>query len=327
MLQELKFVQGAVAKKDYLPALTHFVIENGTVRGFNGTIALCSPIPFNISCKPRGDKMVQAIRNCFDTIQLSMTPTGKLSIKSGSFKAFVECIEGETCHVEPEGKFFDINGEALLAAVKTLEPYVGDDASRAWCNGILFRGESAFATNNVIVVEYWMGSKFPREVNIPRAAIKEILRVNEAPVRAQATDTSFTLHYTDKRWIRSQLLPTDWPDLARILNVPSKQEPINPQLFAGLETVKAFCDKLGGITLHNGAVCTSIVEGDGASYDVEGLDRFEGRYNAEMMLSLKDVAQTIDLSTYPKPCLFMGERLRGAIIGLRDIKPSNEQAT
>ena len=95
MLKELKFVQGAVAKKDYLPALTHFVIDKGMVRGYNGSIALCSPVPFNISCKPRADKMVQAIRNCNETIALAMTPAGKLSIKSGSFKAFVECIEGD----------------------------------------------------------------------------------------------------------------------------------------------------------------------------------------------------------------------------------------
>jgi len=29
MLRELKFVQGAVAKKDLLPAMTHFAIEGG----------------------------------------------------------------------------------------------------------------------------------------------------------------------------------------------------------------------------------------------------------------------------------------------------------
>ena len=44
MLKALKFVQGAVSKKDLVPALTHFRIENGTVRSYNGMLALCTPI-------------------------------------------------------------------------------------------------------------------------------------------------------------------------------------------------------------------------------------------------------------------------------------------
>ena len=80
MLSELRFVQGAVAKKDFIPALTHFVIEDGAVRGYNGMLALCSPIPFNIACKPRADALVKAIANCTETVQLAMTAAGRLSV-------------------------------------------------------------------------------------------------------------------------------------------------------------------------------------------------------------------------------------------------------
>lgn len=316
MFAELKFVQGSVAKKDYLPALTHFCIENGTVRGFNGTLALCAPIPFDINCKPKALAMVQAIKNCNETITLAMTPAGRLSVKSGSFKAFVDCIEGETFHAEPEGARIDIDGKALLTGLKAIQDFIGDDASRPWSNGVLFKGQSVFATNNVILVEYWTGATFPITVNLPRAAIKEIIRIDEAPEYAQATENSFTLHYSNKRWIRTQLLPTNWPDLAKILDCPSTQEPINPQLFEGLEGIKSFADKMGRVTFHNSTVCTSLVEGEGASFEVNGL-KHEGSYNVEMLASLQDVAHTIDLSSYPKPCIFYGDRLRGAIIGMR----------
>lgn len=316
MLAELKFVVGSVAKKDYLPALTHFCIENGTVRGYNGTLALCSPIPFDISCKPKATALVQAIRNCTETISLSMTAAGRLSIKSGKFKAFVECIEGESNHVVPEGQRINIDGVGFLAAVKAVAEFMGDDASRPWSNGILFKGQSAFATNNVIVVEYWTGVDFPIVVNIPRAAVKEILRINEAPEYAQVTEQSFSLHYSNKRWIRSQILSSEWPDLSSILNKPSNQIPVNPNLFEGLEVIKPFADKMGRIIFNEGSVCTSLTEGDGAKYEVEGLN-YEGSYNVEMLASLAGVAHTIDLTTYPKPCLFMGDRLRGAIIGMR----------
>lgn len=316
MLRELKFVQGAVAKKDLLPAMTHFAIEGGHVRSYNGTLALSSPIPFDIDCKPKAGPLVQAIANCNDTVTLSMTPAGKLRIQSGKFRAFVDCIDGETPHVMPEGDHVNLDGEQLLEACKTLAPFVGNDASRPWTNGILLRGQSAFATNNVCLVEYWIGSQTPFTANIPMAAIKEMIRINEAPTHAQRTDNSITFHYTDGRWIRSQLYSTDWPDLSKVLDRQSNPSDMDSRLFEGLEVIKPFADKLGRAFFHGEAVKTHIDEGEGASFDMVGFP-FEGVYQIEMLKLLKDVAQKIDFSTYPNPCLFYGDRLRGAIVGMR----------
>lgn len=316
MLAELKFVQGAVARKDFLPALTHFVIEDGKVRGFNGTIAISSRIPFDIRCKPKADALVRAIGNCKDTVQLSLTPAGRLSVRSGSFKVFVDCVDGETPHVLPEGKYADIDGEALLAAVIAVQPFIGEDASRPWANGILFRGPSVFATNNVTLVERWVGGNFPATVNVPRAAVRELVRINEAPTNIQFNDQSLTFHYTGDRWLRTQLLPSDWPDLTRILDQPSTQHPVNAELFAGLAVVKPFADKLGRVLFREGSLCTHTAEGEGASYAVEGLPN-EGAYSIEMLELLADTAKTVDFSTYPKPCVFYGDKLRGVIIGMR----------
>ena len=132
MLKELKFVQGAVGKKEFIPAITHFCIENGHVRAYNGTIALSSPIACDLNCKPKAVPMVQAIGKCNETISLSMTPAGRLSIKSGSFKAFIECIEESQAHVTPEGEEIFFDGEILLAGLKTVQDFIGNDASRPW---------------------------------------------------------------------------------------------------------------------------------------------------------------------------------------------------
>ena len=317
MLTELKFVQGSVAKKDFLPALTHFVIENGTVRGYNGTIALCSPIPFDIACKPKGESLVRAIGNCGDTVALSLTPAGRLSVKSGGFKAFVECVDGETPHVLPTGRHVDIDGAALLAGLKAVSEFIGEDASRPWANGVLLRGNSMFATNNVTLVEYWVGTPFPLEVNVPRAAVRELLRIDEAPERAQYDDISVTFHYSGDRWLRTHLLTGEWPDLGKVLNVESAQQPVPAGLFEAVAKVKPFTDKLMRVFFGDGSISTHQQEGEGASFAVEGVQG-PGVYNAEMLMLLDGVATTIDFGTYPKPCIFQGERLRGAIIGMRE---------
>lgn len=315
MLNALKFVQGSIAKKDFVPALTHFAIENGRVRGYNGMIALCSPLPFDISCNPKADPLIKAIGNSEETIQLSMTPAGRLSIKSGKFKAFVDCVEGDTPHVEPEGDRIDFNGEAFLTAIKILAPYIGDDASRPWSNGVLLRGHSGFATNNIIIMEYWIGSQFP-ECNIPRAAIKEMLRINEAPVGVQLAGNSITFHYPNERWLRTQLFSLEWPDIGKVLDRESAPVPIPELLFAGLAVVKPFCNKMGAILFGPTGIRTHEEETEGASYDVEGLFN-DGIYNIEMLASLEGNVKAIDFSTYPSPALFTGDRLRGAIVGIR----------
>ncbi len=116
MLKELKFVMGAVSRKDLVPAMKHFAIEDGKVRSYNGTIALCTPIPFHINCYPRAETLYKAIANCDETVTLTMTPAGRLSVKSGNFKALVNCVEDTGVHIEPEGDIVECDGQALLTA-------------------------------------------------------------------------------------------------------------------------------------------------------------------------------------------------------------------
>lgn len=315
MLTSLKFCAGSIAKKDFVIELKHFAIKDGRVRGFNGTMALSSPIPFDIDCKPNAEQLVKAVSNCSDIIQLSLTKAGRLSIKSGVFKAFIECVEGDHAFVEPEGDIVNFDGKVFLAGLKATAPFIGSDASRPWANGILVRGQSMFATNNVMLVEYWLGDTFPCVVNIPRAAVKEMMRINEAPTHAQVCLNSITFFYSGDRWLRTQLYENSWPDLAPIINKVSTQQAIDPLLFTALDAVKAFVNKLGAIYFLPGEIRTHEDDQEGAGFSVPGAV-WEGKYNIDMLYLLKDML-TIDWSAYPKPCAFSNERLRGVVIGMR----------
>ena len=316
MLTSLKFCAGSVAKKDFVIDLKHFAIQDGFIRGFNGTLALGSPIPFDINCHPNAEQLIKAVSKCNDTIQLSLTKAGRLSVKSGVFKAFIDCVQGETNHVEPEGEFVEFDGEVLLKGIQACAAFIGSDASRPWANGVLIKGQSIFATNNVMLVEYWLGSEFPITVNIPKAAVREMQRIGEAPINAQVTERSITFHYTGDRWLRTQLYETQWPDLSKVLNRPSEQVPLDERIFEGLESVKAFVDKMGTIFLMPDELRTHADDQEGAGFAMEGFG-FEGKYNIDMLGLLKDTATTIDWSGYPGPCMFQGDRIRGAIIGMR----------
>ena len=315
MLQALRFVQGAVAKKDFVAALTHFRIEGGKVIGYNGALALCGPIDLDLEITPRAVPFIRAIQACKDeTITMHVTNTGRLSVKSGNFKAFIDCIAEPYPIIAPEGIEVKLDGE-FLKTIKTLAPFIAEDASRPWARGILFRGPSAYATNNVVIVEHWLGFNFPVEVNVPKSAVTELLRIDEEPERLQVSENNITFHFSGGRWLRTQTYDLNWPDVAKILDRESNSCDIPPGFFTALEDLTHFVGEAGGILFQaDGAMTTSSTEGEGASVAVEPFGA-TGIYNIEQLKRLIDVAERADFSI--SPAMFFGDRLRGAIVGMR----------
>lgn len=316
MLQSLKFVRGAVARKDFVPALTHYNIARGRIRGFNGAVALCCPIPLDLEVSPKADLFAKAIEACREVAQLSVTEDKRLFVKSGNFQVFVECSNEPFPNVFPEGDTINLDGN-LLEAVKTLAPFIADDASRKWANGILFRGPSAFATNNVILVEYWLGYNFPVEICISKQAVNELLRIGEEPLSLQVSETSVTFHYEGERWLRAQNSPATWPDVGAVLSIETlDQRPFPEGFFSAVDDLAPFVDELGQLFLLENRIATSPADKKGASIDIPSVVSNGIFHNTQLSL-LKGIATTIDFSMYPRPCLFYGERTRGAIVGIK----------
>ena len=317
MLTTLKFVQGAVASKDLVPALTHFRIVNNTIRSFNGILAINSPIDLDIDCTPKAVPLVKAIQNCTTTVEMKMTPKGRLSIKSGKFKALIDCLEIETPHVEAEGDEIEIDGGALYTALKMVSPFISTDAAKPWSHGILLSNQSAYSTNNIIFVQHWIGTVFPKPINLPREAVKEILRVGEPPIGARLGEKSITFLYPEGRWIRTQLIQQPWPDVFHVLDCPeANMQPIDKELFEALDHIKPFINKSEHVYFLDGTICTSVNPEEGASFEMTNFN-YPGAYQWSFLNMLKNKVEKIDFTQYPKKCPFEGGMIRGVIIGLR----------
>jgi len=314
MLDALKFVQGAVAKRDFVPALTHFNIKAGRIYGFNGRMALSSPIELDIECTPQAVPFVRAIQACDETVTLHLTPKGRLSIQSGGFKAFINCTTDEFPAVTPEGAGVEIN-DNFLAQLEMLLPFVAEDASRPWAMGILFRGTSVYATNNIVLVERWLGEAFPAQINVPKFAIQELLRIGIPPIGMQVTDADVTFHYPGGRWMKTQTYGLEWPAVDRLLgDTREGVTKIPPTLAVALETLAPFTDVADRAFLARDRVATSLEEGEGASIAVEGLE-VEGCYNHTHLLRVLGVAD--QWGRTERGVTFYGDKLRGFMIGMR----------
>ena len=319
MLDALKFVQGAVAKKSPVPVLTHFYIRDGIVKGYNGAITICSPIPLNLDCQPKAEPFVRAIQACDDTVHLALTAAGKLTVRSGKFRAHVECSPEEFPDSEPDGQMFELQA-GLVEAMKVLEPFIAEDASRPWARSILIKDGSLFATNNVVLVQYWTGIQTPGPICISHAAVNELIRIKQDPIAVQTSENhSITFHYNDNRWLHTNVVTQAWPDLDKVLNRESNPEPVPDEFFPALETVAPFASKTRDIWFAKNGLTTSLEDQNGATVELAGLHKF-GWYDVDMLRSLDGIVETIDFALYPNPVLFygLGGKLRGAIVGRKD---------
>lgn len=320
MLDALYFVKGAVARKNIVPALSHFRIAAGKIKSFNGSIALCAPIPLELNVQPKAVPLIKAIESCSGSAALHVTPTGRLSIKSGKFKAFVECDPSDNFpDIEPEGERIPLTNGGLLKMFKQLEPLIGEDMSRAWSRGILLRDDFAFATNNIILVQYWLGYKFPCELVIPHEAVNELLRIGEEPEAMSVTSSNVTFHFANGRWLRTQTFSTQWPDVNRVLNVEVAPtfNAIESEFFDEVAKLKPFVDELNRLFLLGDRLTTSFVADQGAAVEFAGLPP-RAVLNIHQVLLLKGIAEKFDFRYLPdQKLMFFGPGLRGAMSPMR----------
>lgn len=315
MLDSLRFVQGAVARKDIVAAFTHFRINNGMIKAHNGGLTLCAPIALDIDVMPKATTFTKALQTCTGPIVLAMTASGRLSVKSGKFKAYIDCVGEGFPPSEPEGTVIQMPQGGMTKALKRLMPFIAEDASRPWARGILFRDKSAYATNNVVLIEYWLGYSFPHSVNIPKQAVAEMVRIGEDPTHMQVSDTSVTFFFSGGRWLKTDLYALEWPDLNRVLGVQSNPIPQPEELWQALENIAPFTDKLRRVYIKDGVVSTDPTDTPTASEEVEG-GPTTGIYNLDYLLGIKDIVAKMDFTRYPKPATFFSDRVRGVIIGM-----------
>lgn len=319
LLEALRFVQGAVAKKDHAPALTHLAIEQGRVKSYNGRIALSCPIPCDFDVRPKANLFIKAIATCRAEVALHMTTAGRLAVRSGKFRAHIECDEGPYPDVFPDGKMIEAPSN-LVSILKRLAPFISEDASRVWSRGIMFKGQSAYATNNVVAVQCDLDDTFPIEVNLPEAAVLEAIRIGEQPKYLLMADNHLTFFYEGDKWMRAQLCKEPSPDIGYVIAKAYDTDHkglynVDEELGVLLDDVAPQLGVLGAVYLRDGRLHTAPDDESGASVAVEHTE--VGVFSHEHLKLVSTVAATINFSAYPRPVLFVGRGIRGVIMGMR----------
>lgn len=314
----LKFVKGAVAKKDFTPELTHFRIRGGHVSGYNGKLSLSHPIDLDLDIAPLAVPFEKALSSAPEgvPITLDVTAAGRLAVRAGKFKVFVSCHAdiADSLFLEPEGTLHEID-IGLLGILNDVYPFIAEDASRPWAQAVLLTGHSAYATNNLILVERWCDVNFPTPLILPLDAIKEIIRINIEPCAMQLSERSVTFHYPNGAWLRTQFLNVEWPPVAKVIAKPlDALIPAPPEFGADVKRISGFVEEGGKIYITGNVMSTTREENAGAAVELPYAIG-DGVYHVVPLLKVASVAEKIDFTQFP--AVFTLARMRGVIIGMK----------
>lgn len=323
MLHALKFISGVVSEKGIAAELTHVKIADGRIVATNGLVTLNSPIGVDLNITPKAIPFLKAISKCNgDSISLDVTKAGRLAVRSSKFRAFIDCLppDSEAAYPEPSGEFI-VPGAELVPIFKVLTPLCSKDASRPWSRGLLMKEKSCFATNNIILCEYWVGGDtFECPVNIPVDALREAVRIGEEPTTIQHTERSITFHYDGGAWLHSRLYDAQWPDVSKLLDKPMTERFTGvDELSEALGAVSDFTGVTRYVCIGDGKVYTTEDTDAGASADVIGLSAPERTgCNVDQLSLVCSVADSIDFSVFPEPIRWRGKNIRGVIAGMKN---------
>lgn len=313
----IKFVYSAVADKSAIPEYSHISIRNGYALASNGVLSLGAPVEIGFNSTLQAEALVKALGVCKSILSLSENNRGGAVLSSGKFSANISSLAevDSTLYGQPSGNDYEVDGEKLLSAFQSLEKFVNIDTLRPWTNGILLRGHSAYATNNVCLVEYWLGAEVPLPCNVPLSAVKLVCKQGTAPVRVLTDARTITFMYSSGRWIKTLLYEEAWPPVETLLNIPTAEATeISSSFYEG---VAALC-KLGysRVYFSEGKLCSDMDSRVGASYAVDGLEP-EGIYSLEALRLLEGTATHASFSRYPNNIGFYGKNMRGVLVSMR----------
>ncbi len=318
LLEALKFISVAQHSEGE-NWQTHCLIDNDRISAYDGGLSAGIKVePTSIHACPHTKTLIEALSRCEDSVSITQLDSGRLSVKSGKFRALVPCLEmdllGPPFPDDPCATLTDALKTALGSVSQAADDNPGEH--QPYKGAILMGPGSVTASNGHVLLQAWHGIDLPPNILLPKASALIIAKQKKEMKRFGFSLNSVTFYFDDESYIKTQLFAFEkYPDFERILNVSDRQfVPMVSGFFEALDKVESFSETKA-VYIHSGALHSHPEEQQkGASFDVEGL-QLEAIFNIEYLKICKD--HMIDVAWSEKPAqatLFNSPLVRGAIM-------------
>lgn len=272
LLAALQFVAAVQPKRSNVPSETHCRLFGNRLVACAGPLSAGIQIQEEIEACPNTLKLIEALKQCPEAINLTMLTTSELSVRSGNFQATIPCVSSSQFPTIYPNQSTQVVTAEFLLALKQAGGIVSDKAKTIVQSSVKLLGNSIIATNGDVILEAWHGCPGPVGLIVPKLFVTALAkRKGKAIYRLGAASDELTGYYDDGAWIKT-LLQSDpaFPDLRSFLEVPANTIPTPLGFFQAVDRLSKF-SKDGKLYFIQEGICTDNYLIDGAINVCEGL--------------------------------------------------------
>jgi hypothetical protein len=310
LLDALKLI-GLTQREIGTDGQTHCIFRGGFLSACDGILAAGAFVQEDLEAVVRTAPLIKALERAGDALTVTQLP-GKLSVRSGPFRALVPCLETGSLETPAPDPVTGVADDKLRAALNIAGSLASDNAPKLIHASVLLRSGSAVGTNSVLILEAWHGIDLPT-MTLPRAFVTALGKVSKPIAQFGFSENSFTVYFEDKSWLRTQVYAEKWPDVDSLLNVEAAPAPLPEGFFAAAESVAAFTEHRD--VFVDGSYLGSHAPGQDAAacFEIEG-SLSKAAFDGKQLALAAPYVKTADMEAMKgRGMLFFGEGVRGAV--------------
>ena len=313
LLAALQFVASVQPKRAINACDVHCRMFGGKLVAMGGPLSAGIAIQEEIEACPNTQKLIDALKECPEAVNLTMVTTNELSVKSGNFQATIPCIEQvDIPAIYPTINQIPINQDFELA-LKRVGEVVSERAKTILQSSVQLRGGSIVGSNGDVILEAWHGLSLPDGPILPKLFISSLYRRKGKSLYSISLDSeSLTAYFSDGAWLKTALQrDPNFPDLPTYLGLPSNPIPLPLGFFEAIERLAPF-SRNGRLYFTEAGICTDNYLKDGAINLCEGLPTGIS-FTIESLQLLDGLIDKIDFNVSKRLVYFFGPNVRGCV--------------
>lgn len=305
MKDAIEFIKHGVLNRQFNEAYTQIHACGDYIQSHNGFITMSHTLMGIGTFAVSSTKLISAIKACGYKPDLSLGDK-YITLSRNKFRARLP-FSSELNKVKPDKDNIKRIKTPVMDTIKSMYPYISEDASRIWSQSILSKKGYLYVTNNVMIVR--AECKLPAGV-YPIQLIAAMMKVNKEPTHIAVCDRSITVYYDDTTWIRSSTIAETWPDIIGMFkDIKFKEVPrILDDFRECVEMIEPFVED-DIIQIRDGKMVTPTGE-------IDDVDLPNMAFSLTIIKKVLAGFERCDLTRYPEPMLVIGENLEGAFMGM-----------
>lgn len=317
MIEAINKVKAAIAPKDIASHLSHYLVRDNMLFASDNRMTAATPFPLAGEFLVPGGEFEAMASRFGEKTKVVINPNNVI-FTDGKMKATLKTLPLDIVDYQrPKGKPEVLPPDFLLA-LRSVLPFISDNAVHYWALAACLGDGYVYATNNVVVVaSECKGLKGGGRL-LPCWAIEYLLsRSNDEMTGAIYEVNSITFVWADRSWMTALLVDGQYPqqaiDLMEKLAKPTFH--LSPEWKTSYEAIAEMSDALVEFHPERMVGLTPKGEIEVAMKTPSPKGAECSKWNTKFLTPVVAAADYWQPDTWPKPSPFVGEGIRGLIVG------------